>query len=73
VTRAISKSLSRAITPRQGERKEQGVEQERLLLPGADLRQVESMINLPGGLELDKLEAHLHDGVLDIRSRSLRP
>ena len=27
----------------------------------------ESMINLPGGLELDKLEAHLHDGVLDIR------
>jgi HSP20 family protein len=27
----------------------------------------ESMINLPGGLELEKLEAHLHDGVLDIR------
>jgi len=27
----------------------------------------ESMISLPGGLELDKLEAHLHDGVLDIR------
>jgi HSP20 family protein len=27
----------------------------------------ESMINLPGGLELEKIEAHLHDGVLDIR------
>jgi HSP20 family protein len=27
----------------------------------------ESMINLSGGLELEKLEAHLHDGVLDIR------
>jgi HSP20 family protein len=27
----------------------------------------ESMIDLPGGLELEKLEAHLHDGVLDIR------
>jgi len=27
----------------------------------------ERLIRLPDGLELEKLEAHLHDGVLDIR------